>query len=243
MKMLRTWGSWVVRVFLLVGGAGAGAPLAAAEPPRQVFHFDLLNRAYSDLAPGAETVEEGPVAITLQSPRQVLYLRQNRLTLAARPDGQHDAELEVSFLGKGWLVADVAVGGGEPTRLEDELLLPIQGHQLRARVELARVEGGYQVTAHDLPPSVPVRIESRLIAQVLDWCGRLAFLPGTRAACDSLDEALSKVEVPLPARSAPFFLADGDLRPADRERLDAYLTASWNHRLAGLPRLGSGGKN
>lgn len=221
----------------------AAAPGLAAEGPRQVFHFDLLNKAYSNLAPAAETIEEGPLTITLQSPRQVLYLRQNRLSLAARGDGTHDAELEVNFVGKGWLVADVAVGDGEATRLEDELLLPIQRHVLRARVELARVDGGYTILARELPPSVPVAIESKLITQVLEWCNRLAFLPGTRGACDSLDESLSTVAVPLPATTSPYYLSDAELRPEDRERLDAYLAASWNHRLAALPRLPTGAQN
>jgi|CXWL01.1.fsa_nt_gi hypothetical protein len=214
-----------------------GAPAWAVDPKApETFQFALLNRSYSNLAPAAETVTQGPLTVALTSPRQVLLLRENQLTLTPRADGSHDAELALGFLGKGWLVADATVAGYS-TRLEDELLLPTQRQALRARVDVERVPGGFAITPRELPPAVTVQIESKLVTGLLSWCSTLSLLVGGESTCEQLGAALTRVQVPLPPVGQPYVLADADLRPSDRDQLEAYLLRAWSQRMSGLPRL------
>lgn len=196
----------------------AGAARAAETGP---YSFTKLNRTYSDLVGELPPIVYEPVTVTLASPRQTLHVRGHRAWLSPRPDGSFDGRLEIDLLGKGALVADVDLAGVRQ-RLTDELLLPPQTLSLVARVRLARVEGGYQVSAQGLPAKLEVAIQSKVINDVLALCDGAALLSMGALDCGQLSRALTRPAVPMPA-AAEYFLADADLTPADRAALDALL--------------------
>jgi hypothetical protein len=196
----------------------AGAARAAETGP---YTFEKLNRTYTDLVGELPPVVYDPVTVTLASPSQTLHVRGHRAWLAPRADGSFDGRLEIDLLGKGALVADVDVAGVRQ-RLTDELLLPPQTLALVARVRLARVDGGYRVSAQGLPAKLEVAIQSKAINDVLALCDGAALLSMGALDCSQLARALTRPAVPMPA-AADYFLADTDLTPADRATLDALL--------------------
>src|SRR5215210_5417147 len=101
----------------------ASVLLLGAAVPGQ-FRFERFYRSYPEVIPEIAPIEQGPVTIQLSSPKSNLMLRSHFLRLEPGPGGSHSAELRVEFLGKGWLVADVDVGGLAATRLQDQVLVP-----------------------------------------------------------------------------------------------------------------------
>jgi hypothetical protein len=162
------------------------------------------------------------VTVRLTSPRNSLTVRNHLLRLEPGVGGSHSADLRVEFSGKGWLVADVDVGGAQ-TRLQDEVVVPPQVVNLQGRVRLRRVQGGYEVTPEELPRQVGVRIESGVGRQLVELCDSVSALPIADMDCGSLQRALSRVSVPLPAPGETFLLEDSDLTGAERQQLDGYL--------------------
>jgi len=205
---------------LLVLVALPQADAGAADP--EEFVFPKLNRAYGDLVPEFAPIVQGPVVIELSSPRQSLTVRSHKVTLTPLADGSHTARLELEFVGKGWLVGDIAAGGLS-TRVQDELLIPPQTLDLAGRVRLARGQGGYTLTALELPARVEVAIRSRVATDLVGWCDRVSMLALALFDCGGLDRALSRAVVPLPAAGESYFLADEELTDADRAALDRYL--------------------
>lgn len=185
------------------------------------YSFTKLNRGYADLVGELPPIVYDPVTVTLSSPSQTLQVRAHRAWLAPRPDGAFDGRLEIDLLGKGALVADVDLGGAR-RRLTDELLLPPQTVALAARVRLARVEGGYRVSAEGLPAKIEVAVQSKVINDVLALCDGAALLSMGALDCGELSHALTRPAVPLPA-AADYLLSDADLSDADRATLDALL--------------------
>lgn len=198
---------------------------AAASPPGQ-FRFERFNRSYAEAIPEIAPIEQGPVTIRLSSPKSNLTLRSHFLRLEPGPGGSHSAELRVEFLGKGWLVADVDVGGLAATRLQDQVLVPPQAATLEGRVRLTREPGAYVITTEQLPQQMRVRIQSGIANQVVGFCERIPVLPGTDLDCGRLDRALSTAVVPLPPAGESYLLEDAELTPAERSQLDAYLASS-----------------
>lgn len=199
----------------------AAAPALATEPAP--LSFEKLNRGYSDLVDTLPPVVYDPLTVTLSSPTQTLHVRGHRAWLTPRPDGSFDGRLEIDLLGKGTLVADVDLAGVR-RQFNDELLLPPQTVALAARVRLARVQGGYQVSAEGLPARVEVAIQSRLVNDVLALCDGAALLAMGALDCRDLTRALTRPALPLPS-VADYFLGDADLTAADRAALDALLPA------------------
>lgn len=197
----------------------AATPLAAVE-----LEFTRLNRTYDNLVAVAPPYESGPLRVEMRSPEQKVTLRGHRLRLTRLDDGSWRAELEADFLGKGWLVADVAVGALS-RRLEDELILPPQKLALAGRVKLARAADGYRFIALELPAKAAIELRSRLGVQVINLCDRASLLTLGALDCTGVDRGLSRVEVPLPPAGSEFFLAESELADADRAALDALLAA------------------
>jgi hypothetical protein len=205
-----------IPALVLAGGLAWSAGVPGA------LRFARLNRGYSGIAPTLAPIEQGPVTIRLSSPRNDLTLRDNSLRLEPGAGGSNSAELRLEFSGKGWLVADVEMGGVS-SRLQDEVVVPPQVLEMQGRVRVRKVRGGYEVTPEQLPRQVSVRIQSGLGQQLVELCdGASALL--TELDCPGLQRSLSRAVVPLPAPGETFMLADSDLSPEERQQLEAYLS-------------------
>jgi hypothetical protein len=186
--------------------------------------FPRFNDVYSQSGALLEPLVQGGVTIHLASPENRLVVRSHRLRLAPQGDGTHWMELVVDFSGRGRVVADVDLGGGAPTRLEDEVVLPPQTRSVVGRVIIARGEGGaYEVTPVELPASVPVAFESQLAGGLGDLCRTFAAFGGVRLDCTALEAGLSTAAVPLPEAGETYLVPGDRLGAAERERLDDYL--------------------
>jgi hypothetical protein len=210
----------VRRLCLALLAVAAAPTLLAAEP--RAFSFDKLNRSYENLVGDLQPITEGPLTVELSSPSHILVLKSNRLVLtpAGGGAGRQQAHLELEILGKGQLVADVE-GAGLSTRLQDELYVPPQTLTLDAKIDLRRVEGGYQVTTLEMPARIDIKMQSKLSNQLISLCGGVALFTGLD--CDALERALSVATIPLPAGGGPYLMSDSDLTDADRAALDALL--------------------
>jgi hypothetical protein len=203
----------------------AAAPAAARPAPAASstsFSFPLINRSYSDLAPAAVPYTSGALSVALSSPRHNVVVREHRLTLTPLADGTHRADLDVTFLGKGWMVADVELAGFA-TQLADEVLLPSQRKLLQGRVRLEPAAGGGMLlTPVELPKTVQVAIQSRVGNQLVGWCEGISVLPLTDVDCGELQRAVQTATVPVPQADGPIHLDADELRPEDQAALEAY---------------------
>jgi hypothetical protein len=186
------------------------------------FNFAPLNRTYRDLVSDFAPIRQGGVTLTLSSPNQTMTVKRNLARLTRRADGTHDGRLEIDVDGKGWLIGDVD-WGGTGTRLQDELQLPAQTIAIDGRVAIERSTGGYSLKALDLPPSVKVKIQSKLASSLMSWCGTASLLSLGGLDCSVLERSLTEVVVPLPAGGESYFLSDSDIGPQAKALLDAYL--------------------
>jgi hypothetical protein len=200
----------------------AGAPLPGVEAAAP-FELESFNRSYTDLAPPIAPVRQGPLTITLGSPRQVLILREHRIEMRPYGDGTHHARLEADFLGKGELVADLDLAG-VAGRLEDEVLVPPQRRTVEARVRIARAEAAYEVTTVALQRRLQVDIQSRLANRVVGWCEQLLFIALAGVDCGGLERALSTAAVPLPPPGETYLIPYADLAADERRRIERYLS-------------------
>jgi len=210
----------LVPALLLSAEVGPGARAVSGAPGN--LRFEKLNRTYSQVALEILPVEEGPVTVRLSSPRNSLVVRSHSLRLEPGAGNSFTADLQVEFLGKGWLVADVEVGGLS-TRLQDEVQVPAQALEMQGRVRLRKVRGGYEVTPEQLPQSISVRIQSGIGKRLVELCEGVSSLPFTDVDCPALEQALTRAVVPLPAAGETFLLEDADVTPAEQRQLDGYL--------------------
>lgn len=206
---------------LAVLGASSAPVDAAADAAATVFQFDRLNRSYqmddSEVAP----VRQGPVTIHLSSPRNTLVVKGHSVSLRPLGDGLYQASVGLDFMGSGDLTADLVTDAGTSSRLEDLVVMPRQTVRVDGQVSFLRVAGGWDVTAHSLPPEVKVDIQSRLAGSLVTVCSQMAVFLGLD--CDGLDRSLSRVEVPLPAAGSVFHLPEEELTADEVARLEAYL--------------------
>ncbi len=203
-------------------GAGAAAKKAAGTT---TLVFERLNGTYEDLGGNLRPVVSGPVTVRISSDSNELTLIEHRLELTPLGGGEHRGRLSARFRGRAHLTLAVEVGG-LPTRLEDDVRVLEQERILPGRFRVERAPEGYALTMLELPPDMPVEIESDLGKDLVALCDRVTFfLPGG-SGCDGLDRALSNPRVPLPKPGAKIFLDAADLTPAERAALDAYLAAA-----------------
>lgn len=175
-----------------------------------------LNGTYRDVAPGVEWRQDRPIPMRFTSPTQVLELKSHRVSLRPAADGTHAVRVEVEFQGAGEVVGDVS-----GTALEDQLTLPLQRHEVAARVRIRRDGSLYEIETVEVQPTMTVEIRSRLAGQMVELCETLFSLMGV--VCGGLEDRLSKAEVPLPEAGEIYYLPDSRLTEADRQALDAYL--------------------
>lgn len=204
--------------------AGRVDAAAAADSGATTFQFDSLNRSYQMDDSAVAPVRQGPVTIHLSSPRNTLVVKGHSLSLRPLGDGVHEASVGLDFMGSGDLTADLVTDAGTSSRMEDLVVMPRQTLQVEGQVSFQRVPGGWDVTAHRLPPRVNIAIQSRLAGNLVTVCGQMAVFLGLD--CDGLDRSLSRVEVPLPAAGSVFHLPEGELTASEVAELEAYLAGS-----------------
>lgn len=209
--------------FALVLSTVASAPARSAPAPELRVELDRFNRSYEDPLPGILPVERAGLHVALSSPHQVLVLQHHLLVLTPLGDGTHHADLTLDFMGKGDLIADVTVGKLSK-RMETEVLVPPQSHQLAARVRIRRDAGSYIVTPLELPPTLVSTIESPLGNRMIDWCQNMALVPFMAIDCDGLEQALTRAAVPLPPAGQELVVPAEQLTEEERRAIDDYLT-------------------
>jgi len=225
-----------VRAAVLVAAILAGGP-AAAQTPAPVpvapvvpiapgtteFTFPLFNDTYQEPGTVMAPIRQGGMTVRLSSPENRLTLRTHRVTLTPLSDGTHRAEFVADFAGRGRVIAQVSMGSGPPTRLEDEVVVPPQTKTVVGRVLLARGAGAYEITPVELPARVPIAIETQLGGSFASLCESLALM--IQLDCSGVRGMLSTAQVPLPAPGETYLLLDERLTADDRNKLDGYLAA------------------
>ena len=209
---------------LLLGAAACltAAPAAGAEPTYGL-RFEKLNRTYSDFVGELAPIGDEGLSVRLQSPKQVIVLRDHRIRLTpiAGEAGVFAGEVELDVQGKGDLIADVTIGP-MVRNLTDVVVVPQQTLRLAAKVRIRRVADGYEVVPEELPERLEVAVQSQTINQILTLCDQAATLSLGAVDCTGLDRSLTRPAVPIPG-GGTFLLADENLTDADRARLDALL--------------------
>jgi hypothetical protein len=208
----------VVAATLALGVAGATA-VDAAE-----FQFQKLNRSYSQFVDQLAPVVLGPVEVVLRSPTQVLDLLGHRASLESAGDGSHRISVEIDVSGHGTIDAVLRAAGLEG-KLQDELTLPRQTLRMDGRVQIARRDDGYLISLVEAPEQVEVQIESKLAGRLVPLCRQMALVL-VRFDCAALQDALSRVQVPIPDPGAAFLLPIGELTEDERRRFDQFLAAA-----------------
>jgi hypothetical protein len=203
----------VAAILIAAGAAGAAS---AAE-----FEFARLNRTYSQFVDQLEPVVLGPVEVLLRSPRHQLQLSRHHAWLEPATDGTHKIRLEIEISGSGTIDAVLKAAGLEG-KLEDELVLPHQTLRLDGRIRLARSPAGYQIALVEAPESVQVQIQSQLAGRLVPVCRQMALVL-VNFDCAALEQALSLIQVPLPAPGTEFLLPIEEITPAEAKVLDGYL--------------------
>jgi hypothetical protein len=198
----------------------AVALLAAAPPSSDSIQIGWLNRTWTNVEGEVTPVEQGVLTIRLRSPENRVTVHRNRLVLAARDFGDPDATIDVEFEGQGRLVADVG-GGAAATSFTDDVVAPRQSVRVQGRARVARGPEAYTVTLTEGPPSAPVKIQSRVIDDVVLLCEDLGWLAALD--CEALRGALSTVRIPLAGQDRSVTLPRAQLTPEERAYLDRFV--------------------
>lgn len=184
-----------------------------------VFEFPRLNMSYRDMAPEIAPVSAGGLSIQLSSPANSLTIRHHQLRLERLEGNRYRFYGMVDLLGKADLVAEF--DAVMASRLDDQVLLPIQQLELSGEVEIVRDTGGYNVTTRELPEHVEIAMQSRLGNQLLSLCDLMSIFSG--GDCSSLEQAFSRVQLPLPPAGETYRIELERLTAAEIELLDGYL--------------------
>ncbi len=202
------------RLSLLFLGFALTVVSAAKADEATVFPLSLLNGVHTNLAPELAPIQRGPVTVRIESPSHRLAVHGNQLTLRATDDGLVAAEFEVEFEGEGQLIANLEAV--VTSRLEDEVVIPRQTLRVSGLIQLRPAEDGYWITLVEMPTTVQVAIESKLLRQLVDLCeGFSGFLP---VSCDGLAEEASRATIPLPDAGEEVWLPGAYLTDAERAR-------------------------
>ena len=212
---------------LLPNGAGVGSSicLLVALPAlagAEEFHFENLDRTYRGFVQELTPIEMGVVEILLRSPEHELTLESHLASLWPEGGIEHGVSLHVQFSGHGLLDADLKVGAVEG-KFEDELTLPSQALVLEGRIAIEGDPDGWTITLLEGPAEVEVQIQSRLASRIVPLCKQMALVL-VRFDCGALEDALTRIQVPMPKPGAQFFLARDELTEGEAADLDAYLS-------------------
>lgn len=202
-----------------------GAAPSEREP--RVLVFDRFNRVYDGLTPEIQVAEDGSLAVSADVLEGAVEVVRHRVELYPLGDGTHHVHGTAEFFGHADVLAHVSLGGvGSSVR--DSVLVPLQTRSLDARVRVVKTEHGYAVTLLDVPDVIHVQVRSRLAAQTVGWCRKLAFLPGASANCDVLNEFFSNAPVTLPRKGETIYFDRADLHASEEQAVDTYLSDTAN---------------
>lgn len=213
---------WLALMTLIAGVAVLDA--AESDSYTHVVVSDRVDGVHSDLATDLAPVQIGPVTVVLTSPTHTLEVFEHELSLGPAGDGTEAASLRARYQGQAHLVAELEVGG-MTSELDDDIELPLQETEISGRIEIARQEGGYRVTAVEAPSHVAIQVESDLAGRLGLLCRGFAVLTMGNVDCDAVDQAMSVVRVPLPEPGDEFFIASADLTAHERDQIESYLRA------------------
>lgn len=202
--------------------AAAAVVLLVAPVAAENFEFPLLNRTYEAFIQDLTPVEIGPAHVSLSSPQHTLTVLEHHASLVPDGAGNHLAKVELELVASGRLEADVRIGAVK-SHVVDDLVVPQQRLALSGRVRIVRTTDGYEITTLELPASVEIRIESLLARRLFSLCHQMALVL-VSLQCKTLEEALTRVSVPLPEPGLAYLLPDAELRIEDRALLDSYLS-------------------
>jgi hypothetical protein len=205
---------------VLALGPSATAPVRGAGGATE-FEFGRLNRTYSQFVDQLQPVVLGPVEVLLRSPQHQLEVSRNHAWLEPAGEGTHQVRVEIEVQGSGTINAVLRAVGLEG-KLDDELVLPRQTLRLDGRIRLSRSPQGYQIALVEAPESVEVQIKSQLAGRLVPVCRQMALVL-VRFDCAALEDALSRVQVPIPAPGTEFLLPIEEVSPAEAKALDRYL--------------------
>ena len=208
--------------FLIIALTG-GMPSPATEPVSYTYALtsDRVNGVHEDLDIDISPIEFGPVIIRLSTPSYRLEVLEHELQLGAVGNGVEAGRVKARFSGKAHLVAELGVGD-VTSEIEDDIELPLQEIDLAGRVELVREGDGYRVTTLETPSHVEVEVESDLAERLELLCRGFAVMAMGSIDCESLDQSLTRINLPLPEPGRQFFVSASDLTPHERQQIEDY---------------------
>lgn len=196
----------------------------ARDRSKAVFAFERLNQTYQDITPEIGEINQGPLRIRLSSQKQVVVLKDHRLSVHPVEGHLYQAHLVVEFEGSGDLMADIDLAG-LTGQLSDQFFIPFQKKEIQGTVKVERGEKGYHITPVKFPKQVVVEIRSKLVNRLIEWCGQFSLLPASLLDCGALDRSLTRLKIPIP-QDQSYFLADESLTPEERSTLQKYFNGS-----------------
>ena len=205
----------------LVGSIG----VFGVEPPEPYSHVlisDRVDGVHADLAADLAPIEVGPVTVTLTSPSHSIEVLEHQLLIGFGESGADTARVKARYQGKAKLIAELEIGG-VASEIEDEIELPLQETEIAGLIEIARDGDGYRVTVLEAPEHVEIQIESNLAGQLGMLCRGFAVLSMGNVDCEAVDQAMSRLRVPLPEPGEEYLVAREALTEGELEQLESYL--------------------
>ena len=209
------------RALVLALAWAAASYATAGRADAAEFEFGRLNRTYSQFVDQLQPVVLGPVEVLLRSPQHQLQIARHHAWVTPAGEGTHTVRVDLELLGSGTINAVLRMAGLEG-KLDDTLVLPRQTLRMDGRIRLARSAAGYQIALVEAPPSVEVQIQSKLAGRLVPVCRQMALVLVT-FDCAALEDALSRVQVPMPKPGTEFLLPINEVTPEEAKALDAYL--------------------
>lgn len=177
-----------------------------------VFELSQLNGVWVDMVADLAPIKRGPMTVTVSSPHHRVAVHRNQVRLVPQGDGRVAAFFEIEFEGEGELIADLQAG--VKTRVEDEVTVPRQTLDLEGVVHLAAEPDGIRITFEEMPEAVEIRIESRLLGQLVRACSGFGSFLGID--CESFGRDLESQRIPIPPAGESVLLPNEYLTEAER---------------------------